>query len=66
MCETKTIRVSLSLISLVAASFCIYQAHTEFRVEHHSEIKCQGPSGSESFPVNVFSGQVLFERWQML
>ena len=29
MCETKAVIVSISLILLVAASFCIYQAKTE-------------------------------------
>ena len=43
MCETKTVLVSLPLILLIAASFCIYQTHTEKKVGHHSEIKDQGP-----------------------
>ena len=39
MCETKEVLVSLSFILLVAASFCIYQDHTENKVGHHSKIK---------------------------
>ena len=47
MCETKTVLVSISIVSLVAASFRIYQAHTEKRVGHHSKIKSQGPCENE-------------------
>ena len=43
MCETKAVVVSIPLILLVAASFYIYQAHTENEVGHHSRIKSQGP-----------------------
>ena len=42
MCETKAIVVSISLILLVAARICIYQAHTENEVGHCSKIKSQG------------------------
>ena len=41
MCETKAVVVSISLILLVAASFCIYQAHTENKVGQHREIKIE-------------------------
>ena len=34
---------SLSLISLVAASFCIYQAQTEKKVGPHGELEIQDP-----------------------
>ena len=47
MCETKAVVVSVSLILLVAASFCIYQAHTQNKVGHHSKIKSQGPCQKE-------------------
>ena len=47
MCETKALVVSLSTILLVAASFCIYQAHTENKVGHHSKIKSQGHCKSD-------------------
>ena len=47
MCETKAVVVSISLTLLVAASFCVYQAHTENRVGHHSKIKSQGPCENE-------------------
>ena len=47
MCETKAVAVSISLILLVAASFWIYQAHTENKVGYHSEIESQGPCEKE-------------------
>ena len=47
MCETKAVVVSISEILLVAARFCIYQAHTENKVGHHSKIKSQGPCQNE-------------------
>ena len=47
MCQTKAVLVSLSLSLLVAASFSIYQAHTENKVVHQSEIKSQGPRENE-------------------
>ena len=40
-CETKTILVSLSLILLVAGSFCINFVHSEKKVGHHSEYTSQ-------------------------
>ena len=42
MCETKAVVVSTSLILVVAATFCLYQAQTESKVAHHSKIKSQG------------------------
>ena len=47
MCETKAVVVSILLVLLVAASFCIYQAHTENEVGHHSQSKSQGPCENE-------------------
>ena len=47
MCETKAVVVSISLNVLVAANFCIHQAHTENKVGHHSKIKSQGPCENE-------------------
>ena len=47
MCEIKAVIVSISIILLVAASFCIYQAQTENKVGHHSKIKSQGPCENE-------------------
>ena len=47
MFETKAVAVSVSIIFLVAASFCIYQAQTENKVGHHSKIKSQGPCETE-------------------
>ena len=47
MCAMKAIVVSISLILLVAASFCIYQAHTEKKLGHKNKIKSQGPSDNK-------------------
>ena len=47
MWETNAVVVSISIILLVAASFCIYQAHTENKMGHHSKIKSQGPCENE-------------------
>ena len=47
MFEAKAVVVSTSIILLVAASFCIHQAHTENKVGHHSKIKNQGPCENE-------------------
>ena len=47
MCEIKAVVVSISIILLVAASFCISQAQTENKLGHHSKIKSQGPCENE-------------------
>ena len=47
MCETKVVFVSLSIVLIVEASFCIYQAHSENKVGHHSGIKSQDPCKNE-------------------
>ena len=47
MCEIKAVVVSISIILLVAASFCIKQAQIENKVGHHSKIKSQGPCENE-------------------
>ena len=47
MCQTKALVVSISLVLLVAAGFCVHQAHTENKVGHHSKIKSQGPCENE-------------------
>ena len=47
MFETKAVVLSISLVLLVAASFCIYQAQTEYKVGHHSKIKSQDPCENE-------------------
>ena len=47
MCETKAVVVSKLLILLVAASFFLYQAHTENKVGHHSKFKSQDPCENE-------------------
>ena len=58
MCETKAVVVSISFILPVAASFCIYQVHTENKVGQHREIK------SESLCEK--SSKKLYERRRML
>ena len=47
MFETKAAAVSVSIILLVAATFCIYQAQTENKLGHHRKIKSQGPCENE-------------------
>ena len=47
MCETKAVLLTLSIISLVAASFFIYQAHTGNNVGYHSKTKRQGSCKNE-------------------
>ena len=47
MCETKAVVVSISLILLVGANFCIYQRQTENKMGQHSKIKSQGPCENE-------------------
>ena len=47
MCETKAVVISISIFLLVAANFCIYQAHAENKVGHHSKFKSQGPCRNE-------------------
>ena len=47
MCETKAVVVSISIKLLAAASFSMYQAHTENKVGYHSRIKSQGPWENE-------------------
>ena len=46
MCETKAAVISLSLF-LLAAFFCIYQAHTENKVGQHREMKSESPCEKE-------------------
>ena len=60
MCETKAVVVSISLFLLVAASFCIYQAHTENKLGHHSKIKSQGPCENEYKIYCLNSGECLY------
>ena len=57
MCETKAVVVSISKFLLVAAGFCIYQAHTENTVGHQSEIKSQCPAKKEYKEYCLNSGQ---------
>ena len=47
MCDTKAVLVSISKVLRVSPSFCIYQARTENKAGHHSEIKSQGPFENE-------------------
>ena len=43
MCEMKTVLVSVCLILLVTASFCMYWVYPDENVGQYSEIKIQGP-----------------------
>ena len=47
MCDTKAVVVSISLILLVAASFCIYQANIENKVGHTNKIESESPCEKE-------------------
>ena len=47
MCEVKTILVSVCLILLVTASFCMYWVYPEKTVRQYSEIKFQKPCENE-------------------
>ena len=47
MCETKAVLVWISLLLLVAAILCIYQAQIENNVGHHSQIKSESPCKKE-------------------
>ena len=48
MCEKKAVVVSVSILLLVAASFCIYRAQTENKMGHHNKIKGQSPCENEN------------------
>ena len=60
MCETKAVSVSISILFLVAAGFCIYQTHTDIKVGHHSEIKSQGPYKNEYKKYCLNSGECYY------
>ena len=47
MCETKAVKVSISLILLVAAKFCLYEAQTEIKMGNYKKIKSQCPCENE-------------------
>ena len=47
MWEIKTVLLSLSLVLLAAASFCIYKGLIEKKPGHQSEIRVQGPCENE-------------------
>ena len=61
MCETKAVVVLISISLLVAASFCIYQAHTENKMGHHSKIKSQGPCESEYKKYSLNGGECYYQ-----
>ena len=46
MCEIKTVLIVAALL-ITVTGFCIYQTKTEKKVEHHSEIKSEGPCEKE-------------------
>ena len=60
MCEIKSVVVSISIILLVAASFCIYQDQTENKVGHHSKTKSQGPCENEYKKYCLNGGECYF------
>ena len=64
MCETKAVVASISITLLVAADFCIYQAHTENKVGPHRNIKSQGPCENEykKYCLNVGEGYYLADE----
>ena len=47
MCEVKTILVSVCLVLLVTASFCIYQVYPEKKLAQRSKIEGQSPCENE-------------------
>ena len=47
MCEMRTVLVSVCLIVLVTASFCMYWVYPENNVGQYSEIKIQNPCENE-------------------
>ena len=65
MCETKAILLSLPLFLLVAASFCIYQAHTENKVGNNSKIISQVPCENQykRYCLNAGECYYLFEEY---
>ena len=60
MCETKALVVSISIFLLEAASFYIYQAHTEEKVGHHNKKKSQGPCENEYKKYCLNSGECYY------
>ena len=60
MCETKIVIVTISLILLAAAGFCIYQAHTANKVGHHSKIKSRGPCENQYKKYCLNSGDCFY------
>ena len=46
MCEIKTVLIVAALL-LAATGFCIYQANSEKKVGHYSEIKSESPCRKE-------------------
>ena len=47
MCETKAVKVPISLSLLVAANFCLNEAQTENNLGNYNKIKSQGPCENE-------------------
>ena len=57
MWKTKAVALLMSLILLVAAKFCICQAHIENKVGHHSRIESQGPCKNEYKKYSLNGGE---------
>ena len=60
MCAKKAVVVSIPLILLGAASFCIDQAHTENKVGQHREIKSESPCEKEYKKYCMNGGQCYY------
>ena len=64
MCEMKTVLVSLCLILLITASFCMYYVYPEKNVGQYSEFKIQNPSEKEyrKYCLNGSEGYYLIHK----
>ena len=60
MSETKAVKGSISIILPVAASFCIYQLHTQENVGHHCGIRSQDPCEIEYEKLCLNSGECYY------
>ena len=60
MCEKKTVLVSLSLILLVTASFCMYGVYPEKKLGQYSVIKIQNHCDNEYKKYCLNGGECYF------
>ena len=54
MCQNKTTLLSVCLILLLTASFCLYQVYPEKKVGQHSEIRNKFLAKTSARTLNVF------------